>query len=101
MNIGKSPPDKPEPETSPPGYRLIEEIGRGGMGVVHRAFDTRLNREVAIKLLQSDGAQEAGVARFRTEALITGQLQHPGIPPVHELSTMPDGGPFLAMKLVR
>ncbi|HXG11840.1 MAG TPA: protein kinase [Gemmataceae bacterium] len=85
---------------APPGYELLEEIGRGGMGVVWRAHERRLNREVAVKLLREDcstGAQ----ARFLFEATVTGQLQHPGIPAVHELGTLPDGRPFLAMKLVK
>lgn len=83
-------------------YRLGAEIARGGMGVVHRATDVILSREVAAKILQdrfalgSDGAQ-----RFTDEARISAQLQHPGIPPVHDLGTLPDGRPFLAMKLIK
>ncbi len=86
----------------PQGYELLEEIGRGGMGIVYRARDLRLNRDVAIKLLRdfaTDGSEAA--ARFLVEANITGGLEHPGIPPVHELGSLPDGRPFLAMKLVR
>jgi hypothetical protein len=86
----------------PPGYELLEEVGRGGMGVVYRGRDVRLNREVAIKFLRADcPADSAARVRFVTEAQITGQLQHPGIPPVHELGTLLDGRPFLAMKLVK
>lgn len=85
-----------------PGYELLEEIGRGGMGVVYRARDARLDRDVAVKLLGERVAADAGAAsRFLVEARITGQLQHPGIPAVHELGTLPDGRPFLAMKLVK
>jgi serine/threonine protein kinase len=87
---------------TPPGYELLGEVGRGGMGVIFRARDTRLNREVAIKLLREDCRADAAVcARFVAEAQITGQLQHPGIPAVHELGQLPDGRPFLAMKLVK
>jgi serine/threonine protein kinase len=82
-------------------FQLLDEIGRGGMGVVHRARDLRLHREVAVKFLLADGSGDTAAAdRFRAEAQITGQLQHPGIPAVHELGTLTDGRPFLAMKLV-
>jgi serine/threonine protein kinase len=72
------------------------------MGVVWRAHDLALDREVAIKFLKPERAGDAAAAeRFVTESRITGQLQHPGIPAVHELGTLPDGRPFLAMKLIR
>jgi serine/threonine protein kinase len=86
-------------EDIPACYQLLDEVGRGGMGVVWRAHDVRLNREVAIKFLRPDLAHDAiAIERFVTEARITGQLQHPGIPAVHELGTLPDGRPFLAQK---
>ena len=85
-----------------PGYDLLEEVGRGGMGVVYQARDTALARDVAVKLLQPEFAPgSSAVRRFRDEARITAQLQHPGIPPVHEVGTLPDGRPFLAMKLIK
>jgi tetratricopeptide (TPR) repeat protein len=86
-----------------PYYELLSEIGRGSMGIVYRAWDLRLDREVAIKLLRADCLQINNIARtrFLTEARITGRLQHPGIPPVHELGILPDGRPFLVMKLVQ
>ena len=85
-----------------PGYELAEEVGRGAMGVVYRARDTALGRDVAVKVLQ-DRFPAAGSAarRFLEEARITGQLQHPGIPPVHEVGTLADGRLFLAMKLIK
>src|SRR5262245_37802568 len=83
-------------------YALGEEIARGGMGIVYRSADSVLGREVAVKVLQGRYGPESGAARrFAEEARITGQLQHPGIPPVHDLGTLPDGRPFLAMKLIR
>ena len=83
-------------------YVLGAEIARGGMGAVFRATDTALGREVAVKLLQEQFGPDSGTARrFADEAHITGQLQHPGIPPVHDFGTLPDGRPFLAMKLIK
>lgn len=83
-------------------YELVGEIARGGMGVVYRATDTAFAREVAVKVLLDRFAPTSGTARrFHDEARITGQLQHPNIPAVHDLGTLPDGRPFLAMKLIR
>src|ERR1700758_2313782 len=83
-------------------YLLGEEMARGGMGVVHRATDTVLGRQVAVKVLQKKYAADSGPAgRFADEARITGQLQHPNIPAVHDLGVLPDGRPFLAMKLIK
>jgi tetratricopeptide (TPR) repeat protein len=83
-------------------YELGEEIARGGMGVVYRATDTVLGREVAVKVLQDKYGPASAVARrFADEARIAAQLQHPAIPPVHDLGTLPDGRPFLAMKLIK
>ena len=90
------------PPGSPPGYELIEEIGQGGMGVVYRARDTALDRDVAVKLLSDRyPAHSAAAQRFLSEARITGQLQHPGIPAVHQVGALADGRPFLAMKLIK
>src|SRR5579884_2033202 len=83
-------------------YRLRDEIARGGMGVIYRATDTVLDREVAVKVLRERFAADSVVARrFLDEARITGQLQHPGVPAVHDLGTLADGRPFLAMKLIK
>jgi serine/threonine-protein kinase len=83
-------------------YQLLEEIARGGMGAVLRGHDHDLDRELAIKVLLDDYRDEPNmVRRFLTEARISARLQHPGIVPVHELGRLPDGRPFLAMKLVQ
>jgi tetratricopeptide (TPR) repeat protein/tRNA A-37 threonylcarbamoyl transferase component Bud32 len=83
-------------------YRIESEIARGGMGVVLRAHDTRLNRPLAIKVLRERHLDQPDKARrFLEEAQITARLQHPGIPPIHEVGTLSDGRPFLAMKLVQ
>jgi tetratricopeptide (TPR) repeat protein len=90
------------PPTAAQRYTLLTEIARGGMGVIWRATDTALGREVAVKVLHDKYAPDSGVARrFADEARITAQLQHPAIPPVHDLGTLPDGRPFLAMKLIK
>jgi tetratricopeptide (TPR) repeat protein len=85
-----------------PGFVLLAEIGRGGMGVIYRARDAALQRNVAIKVLQ-DRYPPAGAAarRFVEEAQITAQLQHPGIPPIHHVGALADGRPFLVMKLIK
>jgi serine/threonine protein kinase/tetratricopeptide (TPR) repeat protein len=86
---------------APPGYELLEEVGHGGMGLVYRARHLAMNRQVAVKLLRERfGAGSSAARRFVEESLITGQLQHPAIPPVHEVGTLPNGRPFLAMKLI-
>lgn len=85
----------------PPGYELLDEIGRGGMGIVYRARDIGLGRNVAVKLLASRFSPDSAAARrFLGEARISGQLQHPGIPAVHQVGWLPEGQPFLAMKLI-
>jgi hypothetical protein len=97
--FGVSRPALPQ---SPEGYELLEEIGRGGMGVIYRARDQALKRDVAIKVLQDRFAPDSSVGRrFVEEAQITGQLQHPGIPAIHQVGALADGRPFLAMKLIR
>jgi len=85
----------------PERYLIGPELARGGMGIVYRATDTVLNRAVAVKVLQNRFDPNSAVARrFATEAQITAQLQHPGIPPVHDRGALADGSPFLAMKLI-
>ena len=96
------PPAPPGTERPAAGrYVLGEEIARGGMGIVYRATDTTFDRPVAIKVLLRGGSSSGAARRFADEARITGQLQHPAIPPVHDLGTLPDGTPFLAMKLIK
>jgi PAS domain S-box-containing protein len=83
-------------------YRLEKEISRGGVGIIFKARDVQLDREVAVKLLLKKHLTQPQMhSRFINEARITGQLQHPGIIPVYETSTTDDGRPCFAMKLVR
>jgi formylglycine-generating enzyme required for sulfatase activity len=95
-------PASATPATPAARYALGAEIARGGMGAVYRATDTAFGREVAVKVLLDKYAPDSFTARrFADEARITGQLQHPNIPAVHDLGTLPDGRPFLAMKLIQ
>jgi WD40 repeat protein len=80
------------------GFALRAQLGRGGMGVVYRAEQEALHREVAYKAPLS--AEPQHIERFLAEALVTGNLEHPNIVPVHVLGTEPSGRPFFAMKLV-
>ncbi|MFO0825035.1 MAG: protein kinase [Gemmataceae bacterium] len=85
-----------------PGYQVISELARGGMGIVFNAHDLSLDREVAIKtLLPELSTRRDLAAQFDREARITARLQHPGVPPIHALGTLSDGRPFLVMKLIR
>src|SRR5947209_19398864 len=77
----EAPASAAAPPTLPERYEVHGEIGRGGMGVVLRARDAELGREVAVKVLH-DGASD--VRRFLEEAQIGAQLQHPGVVPVYE-----------------
>lgn len=97
--------ESPAVDLSPPEragrFRLGEELARGGMGVVYRARDESLGRDVAVKILQERYLADGLVGRrFLDEARITAQLQHPGIPPVFEVGRLDDGRPYLAMKLI-
>ncbi len=82
--------------------QLLDEIARGGVGAVLRAYDATLGRELAVKVLQARHRDRADlIERFIAEARIAGQLQHPGIVPVYELSALADQRPYFAMKLVK
>lgn len=83
------------------GYEVTEEIGRGGMAVVYEARDPKLGRTVALKVLPfSSALNELSVLRFRHEAQILAQIDHPNIVPVYE-SGQHDGASYLAMKRIR
>src|SRR6476646_10757804 len=100
--VGTGPDDLITSPVTVPGYEVLGEVGRGGMGVVYDAHDPAVNRHVAVKVLQDRyRTSPVATARFVAEGQVTGQLQHPGIPAVHQIGTLPDGSPFLAMKLIR
>src|SRR4051794_33500041 len=99
-------PQGAEPESAIHGpiagrYDLGERIARGGMGIVFRAHDRRLNRTVAVKVMRSRFMDRPDLLRrFMAEARINGKLQHPGMVPVYDVGTLPDARPFIAMKLI-
>lgn len=105
-------PDEPGPPLAasaggralamPPGLLHEGLLGRGAMGEVHRVRDPALNRFMALKVLQGANAdRRASLQRFLEEAQITAQLQHPGIVPVHQIGTLPDGRLYFLMQEVR
>lgn len=88
--------------SQPTRYEEIDHLGAGGMGVVKRVFDRVLGRDTAMKILDRSESGTVGTLRFLEEAQITGQLDHPGIVPVHDFGIASDGQrSYFTMKLVR
>src|ERR1700690_948884 len=89
------------PDLSGTGYVLLDKLGAGGMGGVFRVEDKALGRQVALKVIGIVDASGEFGARLLREAKILAQLEHPGIVPVHDAGTLPDGRVFYTMKLVQ
>jgi serine/threonine protein kinase len=95
-------PPTPERPALPsvPGFEILAELGRGGMGVVYKAQHLRLKRLVALKMIRAGaGASTEQRARFRAEAEATARLQHPHIVQIHEIGEH-QGQPFLSLEFV-
>lgn len=100
FDIGTAPDDLPE---SIGAYRIVREIGRGGMGTVYEAEQTNPRRRVALKVVRAIVATPELLRRFRHEAEVLGRLSHPGIAQIIEAGTFDAGHgehPFFAMEFV-
>ncbi len=83
-------------------FQILRPLDRGGLGIVSVALDQDLHREVAVKEIRPDRADDHGLrSKFILEAEVTGGLEHPGIVPVYALGASPDGRPYYAMRLIR
>jgi formylglycine-generating enzyme required for sulfatase activity len=87
---------------APEGYDLLDVLGEGGVGIVYQAHQKSIDRRIAVKMIKPQVGQDAEErAKFVTEAIVTGRLDHPNIVPIHDLGQTADGQPFYAMKMVR
>lgn len=89
------------PDLSGTRYEYGGRLGQGGMATVYLVHDRELQRPVALKVLHDPIADPDRTARLADEARILAQLEHPGIVPVHDMGTLPDGRLYYAMKLIR
>lgn len=99
-----APLDRPPEPLPDAGQRYTDcgPLGQGGMAEVRRVYDHLLRRTVAMKALLPKLADDPALrARFLREARLTAQLQHPAIPPVHDIGELPDGRPYFTLKEVR
>ncbi len=95
-------PVLPPPPEQPDRYTDMGLLGEGAMGEVRRVLDQKLNRVLAMKILRPTlSADRSLVARFAEEAQVMAQMEHPGLVPVHDLGSLPDGRQYFTMKEVR
>ncbi len=101
--VGGAPSSPAAPARGVPGrFESLKYHDAGGMGIVYRAFDRELGREVAYKVIKPDlRSDRKSVVKFLAEARITARLQHPGVVAVHGLTTDADGRPSYAMRFVQ
>lgn len=89
------------PDLNGTRYQPVEKLGQGGMGAVYAVEDAVLGRRVALKVIGIAPTSSDLAWRLLHEARIIAQLEHPGIVPVHDAGTLPDGRAFYTMKLVK
>jgi serine/threonine protein kinase len=89
------------PDLTHTRYEISHPLGNGGMGTVYAARDLQLDRLVALKVVRTFASPTRMVERLLREARILARLEHPGIVPVHDVGSLPDGRAFYTMKLVQ
>ena len=100
-STGRTPGARPISPAEAPDYELLNVIGEGGMGVVYAARQSSIARTVALKMLKGADADLSQRDKFISEAVVTGELDHPNIVPIYDLGANDDGALFYSMKRVK
>jgi WD40 repeat protein/serine/threonine protein kinase len=100
-STGGGPIPRPTSPADAPDYELLNVIGEGGMGVVYAARQSSIARTVALKMLKGGDGDTAQREKFISEAVVTGELDHPNIVPIYDLGANDDGALFYSMKRVK